>query len=177
VIREAFAVAQKNGELYVANWKVSLVALIAGDISRHSLAEGREASKPMYARLLRLTNYSNRHDKVLMASNVKRLGVSPRLGRLGLPADAPGTVVNVDCVAYFAQLDPKSQPVFGIFRHSWHIGNPVFTRDLATPSGVLPWRSYCFLLGCGCTLHPISHCWAWCKEKADALQTVPQITQ
>jgi hypothetical protein len=39
--------------------------------------------------------------------------------------------VNVDCAAYFQTLDPNTYPYTGTFAHSWHIGNPVFARDLA----------------------------------------------
>ena len=37
----------------------------------------------------------------------------------------------MDCSEYFQHLDPKTFPYRGTFAHSWHIGNPVFARDLA----------------------------------------------
>ncbi len=51
----------------------------------------------MYERIFRFTNYSNRFDKVLGVSNMKRFGTAPWAGRVGLPADIPSKAVNVDC--------------------------------------------------------------------------------
>ncbi len=59
------------------------------------------------------------------------------MGRVGLPADAPATAVNVHCTAYFDLLASDSavraedqRAVIGDFAHSWHIGNRVFAADL-----------------------------------------------
>lgn len=131
VIREAFHKAQRSGELYKQSWRVGQVVFIAADISSASMAAENQESQPMFQRMMRLTNYSNIHDKVLKVSHAKRLGVRARLGRAGLPAEAPPSCVNVACNPFFEELDPDAQPVFGTFVHSWHIGNPVFARDLA----------------------------------------------
>ena len=131
VIREAFYHARKNGDLHRADWKVSQIAFVGADISRASLAEGNAVSAAMFARSHRVTNYSNRFDKVLKVSNAKRFGASPRAGRVGVPADAHPSVVDVDCSDFFERLDPKAQVFSGTFCHSWHIGNPNFARDLA----------------------------------------------
>ena len=131
VIMEAFAQAEKDGELFKSSWRVGQVALIGGDIAANSLAEGDDWSGPMFYRIMRLTNYSNPFDAVLAVSNAKRLGVSPRVGRVGLPDNAKPKAVNVNCGEYFQTLDPKKSTYFGTFNHSWHIGNRVFTRDLA----------------------------------------------
>ena len=131
VIREAFYHARKNGKLHRGGWKVSQIAFVGGDIASGSLAASDSVSAAMFARSLRITNYSNCYDKVLKVSNAKRLGLRPRAGRVGAPADAHPSVVNVDCSALFPGLDPKKQPFHGTFCHSWHIGNPVFARDFA----------------------------------------------
>ena len=131
VIREAFYHARKKGVLHRGSWQVSQIAFVGGDISRRSLAAEDSVSAAMFARSLRITNYSNRFDKVLKVSNAKRLGLRPRAGRVGVPADAGPSVVNVDCSAFFERLDPDAQPTLGTFCHSWHIGNRVFARDLA----------------------------------------------
>lgn len=131
VILEAFAAAQKRGSLFKADWRIAQVAFIGGDVAASSLAADSEWAAPMFARCMRLTNYSNPFDKVLGVSNAKRLGVSPRAGRVGLPEDAHPKAVNVDCGEYFVSLDPSKQTHFGTFNHSWHIGNRVFARDLA----------------------------------------------
>lgn len=131
VIMEAFAAAEKSGALFKADWRMGQVAFIGGDVSASSLSIDSQWAAPMYARIMRLTNYANPFDKVLGISNAKRLGVSPRAGRVGLPANPHPKSVNVDCGDYFASIDPATQPRFGTFNHSWHIGNRVFARDLA----------------------------------------------
>jgi pimeloyl-ACP methyl ester carboxylesterase len=131
VIMEAFVQAEKDGELFKSDWRVSQVAFIAGDIAASSLSQSDAWSKPMFKRILRLTNYSNPNDSVLAASNAKRLGVAPRAGRIGAPEAADPKVTNVNCGRYFLGLNPKKSKYFGDFTHSWHIGNRVFARDLA----------------------------------------------
>ena len=137
VIREAFDDADDRA-LPNLSWIVSQVLFAAGDVSAASLAAGNSASASLYRHCLRLTNYASRHDQVLDLSNVKRLGVAPRVGRSGLPGDAPPQAVNVDCTAYYAKLveDPAmaaaDQPrgFMGTKSHSWYFGNQPFTRDL-----------------------------------------------
>ncbi len=131
VIMEAFNQAQKKGTLFRADWRVAQVALIGADIAASSLRADSEWASAMFERSVRLTNYSNRHDKVLGVSNAKRLGTSPRVGRVGLPAHAHAKAVNVDCTGYFAGKDPANSSFNGTFNHSWHIGDPVFALDLA----------------------------------------------
>lgn len=131
VLMEAFAQAEKKGEFFKSDWRVGQVALIAGDVSQDSLALGSDWAKPMFRRIMRLTNYSNPNDAVLAVSNAKRLGVSPRVGRRGLPPETDPKAINVDCGDYFTGLDPETSIHFGSWTHSWHIGNRVFARDLA----------------------------------------------
>jgi hypothetical protein len=128
---EAFTQAQKKGPLYKSDWRVAQVALIGGDIASDSLRADSEWAKPMFERCVRLTNYSNRHDKVLGVSNAKRLGTSPRVGRVGLPSNAHAKAVNVDCSYYFTTKDPGTSKFNGTFNHSWHIGDELFALDLA----------------------------------------------
>ena len=131
VIMEAFANAAKKGELYKKQWRIAQVAFIGGDVSSESLSSSSDWATPMYDRIFRLTNYSNRFDKVLSVSNMKRLGIAPRAGRVGLPADLPSKAVDVDCSEYFSTKDPNQSIFTGTFNHSWHIGDPVFALDLA----------------------------------------------
>ena len=131
VIREAFYHARKKGVLHRADWKVAQVVFVGADIASETLSENDSVSRALFQRTLRVTNYSNRYDKVLKVSNAKRLGLRPRAGRVGIPDNAHPMVVNVDCGDYFMQIDPDDQPSFGTFCHSWHIGNRVFARDLA----------------------------------------------
>jgi len=131
VITEAFLQSDRDGKLFKSPWRLGQVALIGGDISSRSLGAGVAWSAPMFHRIMRLTNYSNPYDSVLAVSNAKRLGTSPRVGRVGLPDDPHPKAVNVDCGNYFSGLDPKKSTHFGTWNHSWHIGDRVFARDLA----------------------------------------------
>ena len=131
VIMEAFSQAATKGKFFKKPWRIAQVAFIGGDVSSASLSEKSDWAKPMYDRIFRLTNYSNRFDKVLSASNMKRLGTSPRAGRIGLSADAPRKAVNVDCSEHFSGKDPQQSVFTGTFNHSWHIGDPDFALDLA----------------------------------------------
>lgn len=131
VIMEAFAQAAKKGKLFRSDWHVAQVALIGADVSADVLRADSEWARPMFDRCVRLTNYSNRFDKVLGVSNAKRLGTSPRAGRVGLPAAAHPKAINVDCSNYFVTKDPASSSFNGTFNHSWHVGDSVFALDLA----------------------------------------------
>lgn len=85
VIMEAFSDAARRGALFKKPWRIGQVAFIGGDVSSASLASDSDWAAPMYGRIFRLTNYSNRFDKVLSVSNAKRFGTAPRAGRIGLP--------------------------------------------------------------------------------------------
>ena len=131
VIMEAFANAAKKGDLFKKAWRIGQVVFIGGDVSSGSLAASSAWAAPMYERIFRLTNYSNRYDKVLGVSNMKRLGSAPRAGRVGLTDDIPDKAVNVDCSEYFSTKDPATSTFTGTFNHSWHIGDANFALDLA----------------------------------------------
>jgi len=64
---------------------------------------------------------------------VKRIGLAPRVGRVGLPLDAPQKAVNVDCSYYFWSKYEKSQGAedFLLTSHSWYFSDEVFHKDLA----------------------------------------------
>lgn len=131
VIMEALAHAEKDGDLFKSDWRIGQVAFIGGDVAASSLAQDSQWANPMFSRIMRLTNYANPFDSVLGISNAKRLGVAPRVGRVGLPIDAHPKAVNVHCGEYFQTINPKNATFFGTFNHSWHIGDRVFARDLA----------------------------------------------
>lgn len=137
VVREAFDDAD-DATLKQQGWTVSQILFAAGDISSASLAAGNPGTASIFNHCLRLTNYSNQHDAVLDISNVKRLGVAPRVGRVGLPDNAPVAAVEVDCTDYYARLTGDDavmradQPggIEGAQSHSWYFGNAVFARDM-----------------------------------------------
>jgi esterase/lipase superfamily enzyme len=131
VAMEAFLQAEKDGALRNTPWRIGQVAFIAGDVSRDSLSGRSDWSRPMFARIMRLTNYYNPFDAALAVSTAKRLGVSPRAGRRGLPDDAPEKAVAVNRGPYFEKLKPDTGLGHVSWTHSWYIGNRVFARDLA----------------------------------------------
>jgi esterase/lipase superfamily enzyme len=133
VVREAFDDADEHRGINSINWTVSQLALIAGDISASSMGQGDADSESTYAHCLRLTNYSNPFDEVLQLSNVKRAGLESRVGRVGLPSNAPDISLNVNCGEYYQAMIQTRDPatIDGAKSHSWYFGDPVFTQDLA----------------------------------------------
>jgi len=137
VIREAFDDADDT-QLRQSSWLVSQILFAAGDVSAGSMSAADRGAESVYRHCVRLTNYSSRHDSALDLSNVKRLGVAPRVGRVGLPDGAPPIAVNVDCSDYYAilvgsaPLQQADQPAgfAGAQSHSWYFGNRAFTKDL-----------------------------------------------
>lgn len=129
VAREAFDDADDRN-FQGHDWMVNQMMLIGGDVSSKSLAAGNPDSASLYRHSQRLTNYSSRHDSVLAVSNVKRAGVAPRVGRIGLPAEIPPRAINVDCTEYWAASGHQSV-------HSWFFGDAVIARDIVdTMNGV-----------------------------------------
>ncbi|WP_319574289.1 alpha/beta hydrolase [uncultured Desulfobacter sp.] len=135
VIRHAFTDADEKTSIKNRPWTVSQIAFIGGDISSRSMSVNDTKSKSLYRHCVRLTNYQNPYDSVLKLSNTKRIGLSPRVGRVGLPDDAHKKAINLNCGPYFKRLDEDalSQGVdyYGSFPHSWHIGDETFAQDLA----------------------------------------------
>jgi pimeloyl-ACP methyl ester carboxylesterase len=133
VVQEAFDDADDRRAINSINWTVSQIALISGDISSSSMTEGDADTESIYGHCVRLTNYSNGNDEVLQISNIKRVGIEPRVGRVGLPPSAPPIAVNVDCSQYYqAAVGSHAAGVTGVTAsHSWQFGDEVFTEDLA----------------------------------------------
>jgi esterase/lipase superfamily enzyme len=129
VIREAFDDADDTAAIANVSWTVSQMVFIAADVSRKAMCEGDSKSSSIYRHCVRLTNYSNPYDRVLKLSNIKRVGVAPRAGRVGLPDDAAEKAVDVDCGNHFSSLDEREDAI-GSWSHSWHIGDSQFTCDL-----------------------------------------------
>jgi len=107
VVREAFDDADDRPAVAAKNWSVSQVMLVGGDVSAGSMKESSSKSSSLYRHCVRVTNYYNPFDGILSLSNVKRVGVSPRLGRIGLPENHPQKAVNVNCGNYYKSQEPK----------------------------------------------------------------------
>lgn len=132
VVREAFDDADDRRGIASHSWSVSQIAFIGADVSSRSMSETDSKSSSLYRHCVRLTNYQNPFDSVLKLSNIKRIGVAPRVGRVGLPGTAPQKAVNVNCGPFFATLEEgeSGDSHLGSWTHSWHIGNPRFAEDL-----------------------------------------------
>ena len=131
-IREAFDHAD-DGDATATNWTAGQLVLIAGDVSATSFSADDPETESTYRHSYRVTNYSNGYDEVLQISNVKRIGVAPRVGRVGLPDDAPAKAINVDCSSHFRTTYGESDGTtdFLTKSHSWHFSDAVFHKDLA----------------------------------------------
>ncbi len=128
VIREAFDHAD-DGQAANVNWTANQLVLFAGDASAAKFSATNTETESLYRHCYRLTNYYSGYDGALQISNVKRLGFAPRVGRVGLPDDAPQKAVNVDCSAHYVAT--YGEPGFDIPQtHSWYYGDATFLRDL-----------------------------------------------
>jgi esterase/lipase superfamily enzyme len=132
VLREAFSHAD-DSQFAATAWTVGQLVLIAGDVSANSLSANDPRSEGAFRHSYRITNYSNGYDEVLQISNANRLGLEPRVGRVGLPADGAGKAVNVDCSPHFrssyGEGDGTSE--FMERSHAWHFADATFQKDLA----------------------------------------------
>ena len=76
-----------------------------------------------------VVNYRNPWDCSL--SLVGHGGGAPRLGRVGLPLDAPSTAVDVDCGDYWSTLGRRSMGLEEEGERDWYFGDPLVARDMA----------------------------------------------
>lgn len=129
VVREAFDDADDRPSVAASNWTVSQIMFIGADVSSGSMSSDNAKSSSIYRHCIRLTNYSNPFDAALKLSNVKRVGVAPRVGRIGLPSVIPENAVNVNCGNYYDENESAIESI-GTKSHSWYIGNEQFTKDM-----------------------------------------------
>ncbi len=130
VVREAFDDADDRPAIAASSWSVSQVMLLSGDVSAASMSAGNPKSSSLYRHCVRLTNYSNPFDSALSLSNIKRVGVSPRVGRVGLTEDAPGKAVEVDTGAYYEANQHKFDHLPND-SHTWYFFDDTFMKDVA----------------------------------------------
>lgn len=128
VLRTAFDDAADRPAVEAVNWMVSQLMICSGDVSAASMGD-TATSAAMYQHCQRLTNYSNPYDAVLSISNAKRAGVSPRVGRVGLPPDAPAKAVNVNVGQYY---DAHREEFAGLTNadHSFYLFSKEFLQDV-----------------------------------------------
>jgi hypothetical protein len=130
IIREAFDDADDRDGIARTNWSVSQICFVAADVASKDMADSSSNSNSLYRHCVRLTNYYNPYDSVLKLSNVKRIGVAPRAGRVGLPIDAPVKAVGVDCGPRFLKTHPVTKPIVDSVSHGWYFDDPIFFKDL-----------------------------------------------
>jgi pimeloyl-ACP methyl ester carboxylesterase len=128
VVREAFDDADDRPAVAATSWTISQVMICSGDVSSESMGTNATSSS-LYRHCVRLTNYSNPFDSILSISGAKRVGVSPRVGRIGLPGSAPSKAVNVNVGDYY---DANRADFAGVPNadHAWYFFDPVFLHDV-----------------------------------------------
>ncbi|TCO71540.1 alpha/beta hydrolase [Rhodovulum euryhalinum] len=129
VVREAFDDADDRPAVAAHSWSVSQVMLVAADVSAASLEDGNPKSSSLFRHCVRLTNYYNPFDNVLSLSNIKRIGVAPRAGRIGLPGRRPDKAVNIYCGEYF----DRHKDMLGddpSIAHNWYFEDAHFMKDI-----------------------------------------------
>lgn len=127
VVREAFEDADDANKLPISDWMVSQLMFISGDISSSSMSPQCKECTSLYYHCIRFTNYYNPYDAALALSNAKRVGFENRVGRVGMPMDAPAKCVDVDCGPYYKTIC-DGKPLF--YSHSWYFTDPTFMNDL-----------------------------------------------
>jgi len=132
VVREALDHAD-DGIVTGTDWMLNQLVMIAGDVDADDFVDGNKDTESMLGHAYRLTNYFSRYDEALQISNVKRAGVAPRAGRVGLPDNAPSKTVNVDCSAHFDTIRrPGADAIAAAsWSHSWYFTDANFYDDLA----------------------------------------------
>jgi len=129
LLREAFDYADDSHETAQKSWTVSQIAMVAADVSQKSLRPGSPKTSSLLRHCTRLTSYYNPYDDVLSISEVKRIGVSRRLGRVGAPSPSPEKLVNLFCGKYFNDNKDEFGEATGI-SHRWYFESPRFYEDL-----------------------------------------------
>ncbi len=129
LLREAFDYADDDHKTAQKSWTVSQVALVAADISQKSLRDGSSKSASLLRHSTRVTSYYNPYDDILSISEVKRIGVSRRLGRIGLPQDHSDKAANLYCGKFFRDNSDDFGDAVGI-SHRWYFDSPRFYEDL-----------------------------------------------
>jgi esterase/lipase superfamily enzyme len=128
VLREALDDADDRPALVQQGWSLSQVMLVGGDVSADSMGPSA-VSASLYRHCVRLTNYANPFDAVLSISGAKRVGVAPRVGRIGLPPSAPTKAVNIDVGIYY---DEHREDFAGITNadHAFYFHSPAVLKDI-----------------------------------------------
>jgi len=114
-----------------AGWKIGQLMMVAADVDHTVFSADNVSAKSFVQHAARLTAYTNRYDKALLVSNAKRLDLAPRMGRVGLPDDAPSMMSEINCSDLFdtayQDLVDELNPVTS---HCFYFNRPEFWRDV-----------------------------------------------
>ena len=128
VVQQAFTWAYQD---VPPDWGVAQLIFVAADVDSTVFSAGTPSANKFDQHAGRLTAYCSGYDKALMVSNAKRLELEPRVGRAGLPSDAPAFMCEVDCGAFFAATYPKVvDQLSPVTTHCFYFDQPAFYRDL-----------------------------------------------
>ena len=105
------------------------------DLGRYQprVAGGRQRENPRRSiRALRAADEftTNPFDDVLSLSNVKRIGVSPRVGRIGLPHDAPAQGGRCELRGPISTPNRAGFAGLKFAAHTWYFHDSVFLEDV-----------------------------------------------
>ncbi len=128
VVQQAFTWAYQD---VPPDWSVGQLMFASADVDR-SVFSATNFSAAMFAKHSgRITAYCNRFDKALLVSDAKRLDLAPRMGRVGLPDDAPAMMCEVDCSDLFEKAYPDFvNDLSPVTTHSFYFERPEFWRDV-----------------------------------------------
>lgn len=127
VVQQAFTWSYQD---VPQSWTVGQVLLVAADVDATVFSESNASAQAFAEHSGRLTAYTNRYDKALMVSDVKRLDLVPRMGRVGLPEDAPPMMCEVDCSPLFERIYPDlGSELDPVKTHCFYFDRPEFWRD------------------------------------------------
>ena len=113
------------------DWQVGQLMFAAADVDQTVFSAGNVSATMFAQHAGRLTAYCNRYDKALLVSNAKRIDLAPRMGRVGLPDDAPAMMCEVDCSELFEKAYPQlGQNLSPATTHCFYFDRPEFWRDV-----------------------------------------------
>lgn len=128
VVQQAFTWAYQD---VPPDWKIGQLMLAAADVDHTVFSTGNPSATMFAQHSGRLTAYCNRYDKSLLVSNAKRLDLAPRMGRVGLPDDAPAMMCEVDCSELFEQAYPGlGNDLSPVTTHCFYFDQTPFWRDV-----------------------------------------------
>jgi esterase/lipase superfamily enzyme len=134
VVREAFRTLDKIRISTLPLWKISQLIFVAADLSSDSFKIDDADMFSIFNHVGRLTNYFSGYDIALAASNAKRLGTSPRIGKIGMPMDVESNpkAVDIDCSARFYSLNNDTPLLSNIaLSHHWYFADYKWHEDVA----------------------------------------------